>query len=348
MTDTPVIYREVVAAAERVLARSLARDVKLGGIVCLSDDDRRNLLLRCRDISSDAPAGFIIKKVVADDYDPEDAASWDTARFFNDWSGAEFLSEALPVPRSARFYGGNRELGLFVLEDLGEHRSLVEPLLDEDAATAETALLAFSTCLASVHAGTIGKSSRFEELLHGLHPRVDARAQALTGLGERVIDLSSCLEGLGVRVPARFSAEVAAVIAAVEDPGPFLSYVHGDPCPDNVSWNGDQVRIIDFEFGGLGHALTDAVYGRMVFPSCWCANRLPDDLVTTMEAAYREELLKGCAEAQDDRVFEAALVAACAFWMLNTLSRLPKALAGDSQRGIGTAAGPARGGAPTV
>jgi DNA-3-methyladenine glycosylase I len=37
----------------------------------------------------------------------------------------------------------------------------------------------------------------------------------------------------------------------------------------------DELRLIDFEFGRLGHALMDGTYGRMIFPSCWCANRLP-------------------------------------------------------------------------
>lgn len=56
-----------------------------------------------------------------------------------------------------------------------------------------------------------------------------------------------------------------------------------------------------------------------------------------MEAAYRVELVKGCPEAGDDRIFEAALSAVCGFWLLSTLVRsLSRALEGDSTWGIGT------------
>lgn len=127
------------------------------------------------------------------------------------------------------------------------------------------------------------------------------------------------------------------VIRTVESPGPFLAYIHGDPCPDNVFFLGEQVRLIDFEFGRFGHALLDATYGRMMFPTCWCANRLPRAVVAQMEAAYRAALVRGCPEAQEDRVFETSLVSVCAFWVLNTLSwQLAGALQGDRTWGIAT------------
>ena len=154
-----------VDAAERVLSKTLGRDVRLGDVVCLSDDDRRNQLLRSRDLSGGSPASFIIKKVVAKSYDPSDSASWDTRRFLSDSVGAEFLSTVLSASLSPRFYGGNHDLGFFILEDLGEHRSLVEPLLEQDAAGAESALLAFSSCLGAVHAGTVGHSTTYARLL---------------------------------------------------------------------------------------------------------------------------------------------------------------------------------------
>ena len=56
-----------------------------------------------------------------------------------------------------------------------------------------------------------------------------------------------------------------------------------------------------------------------------------------MEAAYRTELVKGCPEALEDRVFETALVRVCAFWLLNTLGwQLEGALREDRTWGIAT------------
>jgi hypothetical protein len=327
----------VLAAAGGVLSNTFGRDVCLGDSSRISDDGRRNLLLRARDLSGGSPGSFIIKKVVAEAYNPEDAASWDTRRFSSDWVGAEFLSSILPAPRTPRFYGGDYSLGFFILEDLGEHRSLVEPLLEEDAAGAEKALLSFSACLGSLHASTIGQSGRFEELVRAISPQIEMFAHAATGLGERVNQLQAYLDGLGVRPVTGLAGELEALVTAIENPGPFLSYVHGDPCPDNVFWNGKELRVIDFEFGGLGHALLDAAYGRMFFPSCWCANRVPSGLVSRMETVYRDELGKGCPEAQEHRIFEVALTTVCGFWLVNTLSRhLAPAIEADRTWGIGT------------
>ena len=311
--------------------------MRLGEVECLSDDDRPNQLLRLRDLSGGSPASFIVKKVVAEPYDPSDAASWDTRRFLGDSAGAEFLSTALSASLSPRFYGGSHDLGFFILEDLGEHQSLVEPLLEQDAASAEKALLAFSSRLGAMHAGTIGHSTTYERLLRTRSSQAGIFAPPLTGLGEQVNELQTRLDGLGIHAGTEYAREVHAVIAAIEHPGPFLSYVHGDPCPDNVFWNGGELRLIDFEFGGFGHALADAAYGRMLFPSCWCANRVPETLVSKMETAYRTELVKGCPEAQDDRTFDTALVTACAFWLMKTLSRhLGNAMDADRTWGIAT------------
>lgn len=109
------------------------------------------------------------------------------------------------------------------------------------------------------------------------------------------------------------------MVGGLQRPDPFLAYIHGDLCPDNVFYTGEQLRLIDFESGRFGHALIDAACGRMMFPTCWCANRLPCALVSKMESIYRAELVKGCHEAQEDRVFETGLVRACGFWLLTNL-----------------------------
>jgi hypothetical protein len=98
-------------------------------------------------------------------------------------------------------------------------------------------------------------------------------------------------------------------------------YTHGDPCPDNWVWAGERLRLFDFEGGAFRHALTDGVYGRIHFPTCWCVNRLPDRIQPLMESAYRAELARGCPAAQDDQLFERAVVEACAYWTLRHCSR---------------------------
>jgi hypothetical protein len=114
-----------------------------------------------------------------------------------------------------------------------------------------------------------------------------------------------------------------------------MAYIHGDPCPDNVFDSNEQMRLIDFEFGHFGHALIDAAYGRMLFPTCWCANRLPRSMVEQMENRYRTELISSCPEAQEDILFEHALITSCGFWLLNTLAwHLERSLEEDRNWGI--------------
>ena len=327
----------IVAAAERVLSRTFGPNVALGNVDRLSDDDRRNLLLRCRNLSGEPPASVIIKKVVADAYDPANTSSWDTQRFTSDRAGAEFLSAVLPASLTPRYYGGDHAAGFFILEDLGEHRSLVEPLLDGDAASAQRALVAFSVCVGGIHADTIGLSATFERFLGENGRQMGIFSPPFNGFGERVGELEARLKEMDLRSEAGLSSEIQSVVTAIETPGPFFSYIHGDPCPDNVFWNGRELRLIDFEFGGFGHALVDAACGRMLFPSCWCANRLPGDLLSRMETAYRVELVKGCQAAQDDRVYESALVKACGYWLLWGLSRhLANMMDADRTWGIAT------------
>jgi hypothetical protein len=56
-----------------------------------------------------------------------------------------------------------------------------------------------------------------------------------------------------------------------------------------------------------------------------------------MEDTYRLILSHQCLAAQDDRIFESALVKSCGFWLLYTLARhLESALKKDSNWGIAT------------
>jgi hypothetical protein len=131
-------------------------------------------------------------------------------------------------------------------------------------------------------------------------------------------------------------ADLAALVAAVREPGPWLTYTHGDPCPDNARRAAGRWRLLDFEFGDYRHALTDGVYGRMGFPSCWCAGSVPPPVERRMEAAYRAELARGCPIAGDAAAFAEAVVAGCAYWALTLCawSSLPELMARDSPWGL--------------
>jgi len=328
-------YGYLIKRAKQLLSDTLGRSIQLGDTEVLSDADRRNTLLRCRNLSGEAPATFIIKQVVAEKWNPNDMESWHTQRFFKDWAGARFMSDLGIEPAcSPRYFCGDRDLGFFVMEDLGTPRTLVDPLLNETAADAEAALIAFSAVLGRLHSASAGKA----ELYRKIHNELSLN-NSVVRTGEKV-DLEkfvSQLAQLDVDRSAELLVELEQARAAIESPGPYLAFIHGDPCPDNVFIVDGNAILIDFEFARLGHALIDAAYGRMMFPTCWCCNRPPESTVNRMETVYRAELAKSVPEAADDQKFGTALVDACAYWAIGALSwHLESSLTEDQEWGIST------------
>jgi hypothetical protein len=331
-------YHLLLRAAEQVLAPTWGPEVRLGQATRLTAPGRRNLVLRCQVPAGGGPASLIVKQVTREAAALPQADAGEVQRLCSDWAGAQFLSTIQPhTPHSPRFYGGDREAGFILLEDLGTHKSLVEPLLHEQEADAVQALLSYAARLGALHTDTIGQEAGFMRLWQSLTPQAVSVTQEVKRLAEQIVLLQHHVEGLGVRVEPAFGEEVATTLIALHTPGPFWAYLHADPCPDNVVYTGDQVRLIDFEFGRFGHALCDGTYGRMLFPTCWCVNRLPETVVTQMETVYRAALVPGCPAAADDRLFADALVDACGYWVLRTLVRhLPQVMDEDRPWGIAT------------
>lgn len=322
-TNSSEQYAPITTAAAALLTERYGAPVAFTQIECISEADRRNRLFRC---TLDAPTAglpptLIIKQVVAEKYDPAAINDWHTQRFFHDWAGAEFLSSVSPTAEhSPRFYGGHRDLGFILLEDLGtQHRSLVEPLLDEDAASAERALLKYVTALGRMHADTMGKEAEFYQILHAANPALAALPKPQVEQ-EKIQKFVDVLTTLAIPTDAALLAELQRVLDTVNQPGVFGAYIHHDPCPDNLFDTGDRLRLLDFEFGRFGHALIDAAYIRIFFPSCWCCNQIPAPVIARLEAVYRTELVRGCPAAADDELFKRTLAEVCGYWLLETHS----------------------------
>ena len=198
-------------------------------------------------------------------------------------------------------------------------------------------MFAYARSLGRLHAATVGREPEWKQ-----------RRQELGGAGrereevgllrENAAPFRAQCEALGVPLAAGFDGEIAAVQAALDAPGPFLAFTPGDTCPDNHRFvTDDALCFFDFEFSGFQHALLDAAYLRMPFPTCWCVNRLPPSLIPRLESAYRTELLPGCPEAGDDALFFPALVQSAAYWAVATVSwELEEARREDGQWGIAT------------
>ena len=327
----------LIKAAETTVSTSLKESIHFTSMERLTGPGGDSILYRCMSTSASEPTtSFMIKKSPKSLLSVEHLSTEQGMRFLNDWVGAEFLASLHPDNGiSPTFYGGDREQGFFILEDLGEHHNLVNPLLQGDRVNAENGLLKYYSALGALHAMTAGKASVFEAMFSARFPGQQPFAEELLGIVERIQKVHELLDQLGIPANKEMVDEIKEVIDAVSRPGPFLAYIHADPCPDNLFDMGDQYRFIDFEWGHFGHALLDAVYPRMLWPSCWCANRLPDEIITQMESNYRAKLIEGCPEAQEDAVWELSLAQMCAMTLLNRLAwDLEPALQEDRKRGI--------------
>ena len=310
---------ELTAPVEAVLSEYFGTVVRLDRLVVIKKSDRSEVA-RCYVVAAtDLPRSVVIKRVLPLENDVfEPANSNDENRALglsNDWAGAQFLTRVggddSPGPK---VYGGDKGAGIIVLEDLGAGDTLADLLLGGDRAAAEAALISFSETLGRMHAFTIGRVDEYAAL-HGTLAKESSASKpwlARHNFEDRVRNFKQACDAFGVAVTAPFENELGVVAARIHEPGPFLAYIHGDPCPDNALYSHGIVRLVDFEFGGFGHALLDATYGRMPFPTCWCVNRLPAGIVALMESSYRAELARGCAQAGEDAQFFPALVYACA------------------------------------
>ena len=343
MTAHDAYVTETITLTERILSASFGRVVRLDSAPRLDGSDRSHVFrLSLLDGPSDAPTSVIVKRAaVGDDetYDPTAAAfpapAW---RLFNDWAGLQFLAQVAPAdPLAPRLYGGDRNAGLIVLEDLGMGKTLDQVLLGIDARDAEQGLVDLAALLGRMHALTIGRQSEFDHLRDTLGPR-DKETEYYT-YHWLAIALHNAVQNLAVTPPPGLDDELATLIETIKAPGLFLAYTHGDPCPGNEVRVGSQLRLLDFEFGDFRHALTDGVYGRILFPTCWCFNRVPPSVVMQMELSYRTMLMQTCPAANDDVLFSQAVVTGCAYWALTMYSWNPVGdlLAQDREWGIATA-----------
>ena len=114
----------IVQTAERVLSQRLEGPVSLAFREICSDGDA-SLVLRCAvtTLATELPSSLIIK--VAHEnfgpYSPDSTESLPASMLFNDWAAYQFLSSQPEFnDLTPQFYGGDRDYGLIILEDLNE------------------------------------------------------------------------------------------------------------------------------------------------------------------------------------------------------------------------------------
>ena len=317
--------RSIVKEAIDILSQHFNATIQAKSVVQLSEPQRRNLLLRIylQSPQTHVPRSVILKQTLSQDSSKQEDDQI-FGRFARDWAGLEFLSSlAGEHPITPQFYGGSINHRFILIEDLGEnHVSLVDSLTGSNKNLAKEALQRFVKCLGQLHANGYGKTESYLEILKKIRPEAESQEEKYhITLNKTLPKFASLLNQLHVAFPEAAQSEIAKVFKANLIPGPFTTLVHGDICPDNLfdDQKINELRLFDFEWGFVKNALLDGTYLRMSFPTCWCAKRIPDELIPSLEASYRQELIKTIPAAANDAEYNDAYVEACAFWMLKSV-----------------------------
>lgn len=326
-------HRDVVTAAQAALARTLGESIRIVDVEALSNEERRNLILRGKAVRDGGEVrSVVIKATRSARYDPTAETAFGDSGLVKEWVATAFLATRAPGRgHGAALLAGDAARGILIFEDLGAGLdSLVQPLLHGSPEAAEGALAAYASALGRLHADAAACSEDHAAALHAAFPLV--RRSASRRLA-RLEDIAAKIgEHLGDLPP---HDELAQIARRMDSPGTWLSLVHGDPCPDNALMLARGIRLIDFEFAAPGHALFDAVYWRLGFPTCWCAGRVPDSVATRVEAIYRAEIGRVIDDASSDTAFRREMAFMAATWLFECLSwRLDSALTEDGTWGI--------------
>ncbi len=196
--------------------------------------------------------------------------------------------------------------GVVLMTDLGSGPS-VQQLLFGDSVDAAVAGLIGMVRTAGVLHGSAARLAGFEAAheVSFLDRPVDAWTE-----------LASAAEDLGFPPPVGVADDLAALTKALADER-FRGFTQGDLTPNNAVLVGDVVHLVDYEVAGVRHLGMDAACLRLPFPQYGHWAVLPDSLLSAMDQAYREELVR-----IDDTEYELFMAAGCMAWAIVRASRL--------------------------
>jgi hypothetical protein len=302
-----------ISCAERLLGARWGQPVRLQIVEQFESAHR---VLRCRVVapSDGVPGSVVVKQLGQTD---DSLLFPPRQQFLNEWASLEFISD-LKLACGPQLYGGDDAAQMIVVEDLGEGPSLQDLLFGHDRAAATQALAEWS--------GLLGRMQEVSAPCQEAFLALQSSRGASTALSDGSADvrdflpvLHECLQVLAVAPHSDFDEAVHAVGAAMRERSPLWTLVHFDAGPHNVQPAEHGLRMLDFEFAGLGNGLIDIVGARMAFPAAYRGRRVPAGVVEAFEERYRAERNRTIALFREEASFHAALAQACAHWALTKL-----------------------------
>jgi hypothetical protein len=303
----------LLQAASAVLTRETGKRVGLVDPVVLESE---NTVIRASVSPShdDLPATVVVKHVTDDEFDRPDHTG-PSSRFLNEWASLEFLT-GIDDSIAPKLVAADRRHQLTIVEDLGDLATLESLLSGHQPAMALNGLETAGRLLGRLHAGSRSLEREFSSIQNRLGTRSPLSDSTIDQRERRDVFLAT-LASMRIAPGRRFWDEIVTLETLVLEDSPFRSLIHADAGPHNVLISGDCSRLIDFEFATYGNSLCDAVGARLGFPQTMSVGQVPATAVEMLEHAYRESLLTGVPQGEDDGLFRRHLTAACGHWALN-------------------------------
>ena len=317
MTETKFDIPATKSLAERLLTDYFEYDITL---TTGQQFDSPHLVLRC---TIDNPIDGVPKSVILKQlpFDQSERKAMPDALFRNEWACLQFLSAiSQNVNLAPRLYTGDREAQLMIMEDLGDYPSIQDDLYDTDALTSVSALVRYGTCLGYLHGQCAGKEDQFNA--------IRAEFNAETPASDSTVDMQAIfgtihesLMAYDITTSEAFKTEVYAIGEMMQGENSlFRTFVHSDSGAHNVINMGERVSLLDFEYGQFAHGFLDLASARLGFPHSFQGMSTPVAVIEKLESAYRESLADYIPEVNDDAVFYAHLVDACAYWTMGRMT----------------------------
>lgn len=314
----------VIDDFDLVLAEQLLAQVFEGTVVLQpipQDLDSRHVVQRLLVVNAadnpKLPVHIIFKQFRIHDPAPAPMQPLPRELFFAEWSGLQLLNH-LKVDRVPLLYESNESRGFLILQDLGEHTTLLDVFLGDDRAAATAGLLEFAPLLARIHGMTHGRETHYQEMkaMYPSAPPLVDSALDLRTIRPLLQDALEDMEKAGLDPIPDLISEISALETALHDSSLFRALLHADAGVHNVILLQDGVAMIDFEHSQFDHALLDVAGVRLGFPQSAEGHPLPPALIAQFESVYRSELAKFIPQAADDKFFNDGLVNACGHWVM--------------------------------
>ncbi|NKB68402.1 MAG: phosphotransferase [Candidatus Latescibacteria bacterium] len=277
-------------------------------------------IVRCHLKSSPNSNSVIVKDISRRDSQPFDPLTTDrfsaSYRFFSDCACLQFLSTDLEVRSCPNLVAFDKDVGLLVLEDLGDEMSVLAALSGQSSEGAKTELRRLAESLAEIQGRSIGREEEYRNFREGLGPGYEqVSVQDRRFMEKELPAVWSICDQLGLDVK-QAQQDVERVLEALSDPGEYLALLHRDVIPPNFLSVENRLCVFDFEFAGYGHGLVDIAQVRMGFPTYGLPAMIPKSVVRATEQIYQERFTFYSELKVLRHPFEKALTEATCFWAL--------------------------------